>query len=216
MVMKEDIGTIIEQYIDEHTDDVSPLLQQLIHETEEKTGRARWSIGKTEGKFLQLLVKISGAKNVIEVGTFTGYSALLIAEALPGDGSLTTCEVDENYAGLAKQYFDRSPHGSKIRLELNPALKTLGKFSSESVDFVFIDADKPAYSQYYDEALRILRRGGLIFVDNVFWRKKIFSPKLKNENARAIASLNAKIKADTRVEKVMLNIRDGVYLIRKR
>jgi caffeoyl-CoA O-methyltransferase len=214
--MKEDLEAVVDRYIDEHTDDVSPLLRQLIVETEEKTGRARWSIGKTEGKFLQLLIKLSGAKTVIEVGTFTGYSALLIAEALPGDGRVTTCEINEQYAGIAATYFERSADGYKIDLELNPALETLGGLEDNSADVVFIDADKTSYGDYYEEALRILRPGGFIFVDNVFWRKKIFSAKLKNVNARAIAALNAKIRGDTRVEKVMLNIRDGVYLIRKR
>ena len=95
-------------------------------------------------------------------------------------------------------------------------METLGELSGESMDFVFIDADKTSYSQYFDEALRILRQGGLIFVDNVFWRKKVFANKITNENARAIAAFNEKIKRDDRVEKVMLNIRDGIYLIRKK
>ncbi|MFC1886847.1 O-methyltransferase [Thermodesulfobacteriota bacterium] len=213
--MKEQINAAMEQYMEEHTDDISPLLVELIRETEKKTGKAYWSIGKIEGIFLQLLVKISNAKNVFEVGTFTGYSALMIAEALPEDGRLVTCEINNEYADIAKQYFNKSPHGYKIRLELNPAHITLGGVAAETMDFVFIDADKPGYRKYYDEGLRILHRGGLIFVDNVFWRQKIFSPKIKNENARAIAALNDKIKQDKRVEKVMLNIRDGVYLIRK-
>ncbi len=214
--MNGPIEAAIEQYMNEHTDDVSPLLEQLVRETEEKTGKSNWSIGKIEGKFLQMLVKISRSKNVFEVGTFTGYSALMIAEALPDDGRVTTCEINRAYARIAKRYFDKSPNGYKIRLELNPAHLTLRNVDDESVDFMFIDADKPGYSQYYDEALRILHPGGLIFVDNVFWRQKIFSPKLKNRNARAIAALNAKIKEDNRVEKVMLNVRDGIYLIRKR
>lgn len=216
MAMNKTIETHIERYMAEHTDDVSPLLDRLLRETEEKTGKSRWSIGKIEGRFLQMLIKISRSKNVFEVGTFTGYSALMIAEALPDDGRVTTCEINQAYAAIAKRYFDKSPNGYKIRLELNPAHITLRGVADDSVDFMFIDADKPGYSQYYEEALRILVPGGLIFVDNVFWRKKIFSAKIKNENARAIAALNAKIKEDTRVEKVMLNIRDGIYLIRKR
>jgi len=214
--MKRDIGAVIGKYIDEHTDEVSPLLQELLKETEEKTGRAWWSIGKIEGKFLQLLIRISGTKNAVEVGTFTGYSSLMIAEALPDDGTLTTCETNEEYASIALSYFKKSPHGKKIRLELRPAIETLAELSSESMDFVFIDADKTSYSQYFDEALRILRQGGLIFVDNVFWRKKVFTNEITNENARAIAAFNEKIKRDDRVEKVMLDIRDGIYLIRKK
>ena len=211
-----EFGAVTEKYIDDHTDDVSPLLRELVEETEEVTGLSRWSIGKVEGKLLQLLVKISGARNAIEIGTFTGYSALIIAEALPVDGRLITCEANEKHAEIALRYFKKSPHGGKIRLELKPAMETLKGIADSSVDFVFIDADKPSYGRYFDEAMRILQTGGLIFVDNVFWRNKIFKQPITNENARAIAAFNEKVKNDDRAEKVMLSVRDGVYLIRKK
>jgi caffeoyl-CoA O-methyltransferase len=214
--VKKDLGAFIEKYIDDHTDDISALLLELIDETEEVTGLSRWSIGKIEGKLLQLLVKISGARNAIEIGTFTGYSALIIAEALPEDGRLITCETNPKHAEIALRYFRKSPQGSKIRLELKPAIETLRGIADNSVDFVFIDADKPSYGRYFDEAMRILHAGGLIFVDNVFWRNKIFKQPITNENARAIAAFNEKVKNDDRAEKVMLNVRDGVYLIRKK
>ena len=125
--MEKDLNAFIEKYIDDHTDDISALLLELIAETEEVTGLSRWSIGKVEGKLLQFLVKISRARNAIEIGTFTGYSALIIAEALPEDGSLVTCETNPQHAEIALRYFKRSPHGSKIRLELKPAMETLGE-----------------------------------------------------------------------------------------
>ena len=211
-----EFGAVTEKYIDDHTDDVSPLLRELVEETEEVTGLSRWSIGKVEGKLLQLLVKISGARNAIEIGTFTGYSALIIAEALPEDGRLITCEANEKHAEIALRYFKKSPHGGKIRLELKPAMETLKGIADSSVDFVFIDADKPSYGRYFDEAMRILQTGCLIFVDNVFWRNKIFKQPITNANARAIAAFNEKVKNDDRAEKVMLSVRDGVYLIRKK
>lgn len=214
--MGTEFSAITEKYIDDHTDDVSPLLRELVEETEELTGRSRWSIGKVEGKLLQLLVKISGTRNAIEIGTFTGYSALIIAEALPEDGSLVTCETNEKHAEIARRYFAKSPHGAKIRLELKPAMETLKEIGDGSVDFVFIDADKPSYGPYFDEAMRILQSGGLILVDNVFWRNKIFKPPITNKNARAIAAFNEKVKNDDRAEKVMLGVRDGIYLIRKK
>ena len=214
--MRTEFGAVTEKYIDDHTDDVSRLLRELAEETEAVTGRSRWSIGKVEGKLLQLLVKISGARNAVEIGTFTGYSALIIAEALPEDGRLITCEANQKHAEIALRYFKKSPHGSKIRLELKPAMETLKEIADRSVDFVFIDADKPSYGQYFDEAIRILQAGGLIFVDNVFWRNKIFKRPITNENARAIAAFNEKVKNDDRTEKVMLSVRDGVYLIRKK
>jgi len=213
--MEADLLKVVEDYVEAHTDDVSLLLEELLKETEKITGRARWSIGKVEGKLLQLLIKISNAKRVVEVGTFTGYSALVMAETLPEDGILTTCENSREYADIARRYFKKSPFGGKIRLKLGPALDALKAMPDNSQDFVFIDADKPSYGFYFDEALRILHSGGVIFVDNVFWRYKIFKKKITNENAKAIAAFNEKVRQERRVEKVMLSVRDGVYLIRK-
>jgi caffeoyl-CoA O-methyltransferase len=215
LAMEAELVNVVEDYVDAHTDDVSLLLEELLTETESITGRSRWSIGKVEGKLLQLLIKISNSKRVVEVGTFTGYSALIMAEALSDNGVLTTCEYNREYADIARRYFEKSPHGRKIQLKLGPALQSLKAIPDNSVDFVFIDADKPSYGVYFDEALRILRTGGVIFVDNVFWRYKIFKKKITNENAKAIAAFNEKVMQESRVEKVMLSVRDGVYLIRK-
>ena len=213
--MEAEMAKIVGDYVDAHTDNVSLLLEELLAETEKITGRSRWSIGKVEGKLLQMLIKISNTKRVVEVGTFTGYSALVMAEALPEDGILTTCENSREYADIARRYFEKSPYGQKIQLKLGPALQSLKAIPDNSEDFVFIDADKPSYGIYFDEALRILHTGGIIFVDNVFWRYKIFKKKITNENARAIAAFNQKVMQENRVEKVMLSVRDGVYLIRK-
>jgi caffeoyl-CoA O-methyltransferase len=215
-IMQVDMAKVIENYVDAHTDDVSPLLQELMAETEKLTGRSFWSIGKVEGKILQLLIKISNTKRAVEVGTFTGYSALVMAEALPEDGILTTCENSQAYADIAKRFFKKSPHAGKIQLKFGPALQTLKDMPAACADFIFIDADKPSYGDYFDEALRILSPGGLIFVDNVFWRCKIFKNKITNENAKAIAVFNEKVRQEKRVEKVMLSVRDGIYLIRKK
>jgi caffeoyl-CoA O-methyltransferase len=215
MRVEKNLDLIIENYIAEHTDDLSPLMQDLLKETEAITGRSRWSIGQVEGKLMQFLVKISGTRNAVEIGTFTGFSALMIAEALPDDGLLVTCESNKEYAEIARGYIQKSPHGRKIRLALQPAMQTLKTIADGSVDFVFIDADKPSYGLYFDEALRMLRAGGFIFVDNVFWRNKIFKPKITNDNALAIAAFNEKVKEENRVETVMLSVRDGIFLIRK-
>jgi len=213
--MEAELAKIVEDYVDAHTDNVSQLLEELLAETEKITGRSRWSVGKVEGKLLQMLIKISNARRVVEVGTFTGYSALAMAEALPQDGVLTTLESSREFADIAQRYFEKSPYGYKIQLKLGPALQSLQAIPDNREDFVFIDADKPSYGLYFDEAIRILRSGGIIFVDNVFWRHKIFKKKITNENARAIAAFNEKVRRETRVEKVMLSVRDGVYLIRK-
>jgi caffeoyl-CoA O-methyltransferase len=207
---------VIAAYVEDHTDPLPPLLEELIRETRRQTGRLHWCVGRAEGKLLQMLVAISGARKVVEVGTFTGFSALLMAEALPEDGRLITCESQPAFARIAQQFFDRSPHGHKIRLELGPAMESLTRMADGVMDFVFIDADKTAYADYYEEALRILTSGGLVLADNVFWRGKIFKASLTNQNARAIAAFNDKVGSDRRVEKVMLAVRDGCYLIRKK
>ena len=170
--------------------------------------------GKVEGAFLRMLVRVTGARKVVEIGTFTGYAALMMAEGLPADGELVTCDISEEYASIARRYFDRSPHGKKIRLVLAPAAGTLRGIPDGSVDFVFIDADKGSYLVYYEESVRILRSGGLIPADNVLWYGRVLSPE--DDDSRAIVSFNCKVMSDDRVEKVMLPVRDGVYLIRKR
>ena len=214
--IQQNLPAVIESYAEHHTDEVSPLLKALAQETMDLTGRQHWSIGKVEGNLLQMLVKIAGARRVVEIGTFTGFSALLIAEALPEDGRLVTCEINRSFAEVAKRYFGRTPHGRKIRLKIGPAIETLSRLPEGEFDFVFIDADKPSYSDYFEHAMRLLRPGGVIFVDNVFWRRKIFKEKITNANAQAIARFNAKVCADNRIEKVMLGIGDGCFLIRKK
>jgi caffeoyl-CoA O-methyltransferase len=202
------------RYVEENVGPVSPLLEELERETREKTERSGMLTGRVEGGFLRMLVRVSGATKVVEIGTFTGYSALMMAEGLPPDGVLVTCEVSEEYACFARNYFRRSPHGSKIRLALGPALDTLRAIPDGGVDFVFIDADKELYPRYYEESVRILRSGGVIVADNVLWYGRVLSPE--DKDSRAIVEFNRQVRADGRVEKVMLPVRDGVYLIRKR
>lgn len=204
----------LERYIENHVGPVSPLLEELERETRERTGHPGMLTGRVEGAFLRMLVQLSGARKVMEIGTFTGYSALMMAEGLPAGGELVTCEVSGEYAAIARKYFDRSPHGGKIRLVLGPAAETLRGVPDGSVDFVFIDADKGGYSLYYEEGVRVLRCGGLIAADNVLWYGRVLSPE--DADSRAIVSFNRKVMSDDRVEKVMLPVRDGVYLVRKK
>lgn len=208
------LSAALETYVEEYTSPVPPLLSELERETRTVTDAHRMLTGRVEARLLQILVRVSGSRRVIEVGTFTGYSALMMAEGLPDDGILHTCEISRKYASIALRYFRKSPHGRKIRLRIGPAIDTLSKFPDNSMDFVFIDADKPSYPAYYDEGLRLLKRGGLIAVDNTLWSGKVLEPA--DRDSRAIALFNKKVKKDRRVEKVMLTIRDGVYLIRKK
>ncbi len=204
----------IERYAELHTSPVSELLVELEKETIEKTGMPNMLTGRTEGRLLQILVSISRAKKVLEIGTFTGYSALMMAEGLREGGELVTLEVEKEYAGIAKKYFKRSPHGKKVRIKLGPAMDSMRRMPRKSFDFVFIDADKGSYSLYYEESLRLLKKGGIIVADNTLWYGRVLSPQ--DSDAKAISEFNDMVGNDKRVEKVMLTIRDGVYLIRKK
>jgi caffeoyl-CoA O-methyltransferase len=204
----------IEKYVAEHTSPVSSLLEELEKETYKNTSLPQMLSGKVEDRLLQMLIRISGAMRVVEIGTFTGYSALMMAEGLPEDGELITLEISREYAEIAMSYFKRSPLAHKIKLILGPAKDTLKQIQDEGIDFVYIDADKKSYPLYYEESLRILNKGGLIVADNALWSGRVLSPQ--DDNSKAISRFNEIVRKDDRVEKVMLTVRDGIYLIRKK
>ena len=204
----------IARYVEAHASPVPPLLEELERETRERTSAPGMLSGRVEGQLLGLLVRLAGARQVIEIGTFTGYSTLLMAEALPAGGMIITCEIDEAHAAIARRYFARSPHADKIALRLGPALDTLRELKPQSVDLVFIDADKEGYPSYYTESFRVLRSGGMIVADNALWGGSVLHPD--DSESEAIARFNDMVMADGRVDKVLLPVRDGVYLVRKR
>lgn len=204
----------IENYVEKHTSAETALLKELEKETIACTEYSSMLTGRVAGRLLQLLIRISGARKVIEIGTFTGYSALMMAEGLPEDGKLITCEISEEYARIAQKYFDHSPYSQKIEIKIGSAIETLRTITPESIDFVFIDADKISYSQYYDKSMTIVKKGGLIAADNALWSGRVLHPD--DEDSQALALFNKKVKEDTRAEKVLLTVRDGIYLIRKK
>lgn len=156
----------IEEYAAAHADPASPLLDELRVETHAKMKYPQMQVGRIEGAFLRMIVRLIGAKRVLEIGMFTGYSALCMAEGLPEGGTLVTCDIDPVAEGIAKSFFSRSPHGKKIDVRIGPALETIAKLSPP-LDLVFIDADKGNYSSYIDWALKLSRPGTLIIADNV-------------------------------------------------
>ena len=170
-------------------------------------------VGLIEGRFLQMLVRLTGARTILELGMFTGYSTLMMAEALPDDGKLITCEIDPKAEAIARRYFAESSHGHKITIRMGPGLDTI-KTLAGPLDLVFIDADKPNYSNYYEACLPLLRPGGLIVADNVLWSGKVLSPK--DATDEAIVAFNRLVHADPRVENVCLTVRDGIMLAWKR
>lgn len=203
----------IEGYAREHTQPAPELLEQLEKYTLENTSDPDMLTGRVEGRFLKMIVQITGVKNILELGTFTGYSALSMAEALPGDGRLVTLERDPEAKAIAEDYFSQSPHGNKIEIKFGEAMETIMDLDF-TPDLVFLDADKDRYPEYYDIIVDMLNPGGLILIDNSLWDGEVVNPE--TESARAIAKMNELIVADDRVENVLLTVRDGIQLIRKK
>ena len=197
----------IERYAEAHSTPQPAIFEELSRETHAKTKSPQMLVGPLEGGFLKLLVRATGARRVLEIGTFTGYSALMMAEGLPADGELVTCDVSRESTDIAKRFWARSDHGPKIRLELGPALRTIAALEAP-FDMVFIDADKESYVAYWEACVPLLRRGGVIVCDNVLWSGKVLEPKEAVD--RAVADFNRHVVADRRMETVMLPFRDGV------
>jgi len=170
-------------------------------------------VGHLEGNLLAMLIKLTGARRVLEIGLFTGYSAIAMAEALPEEGELVSCEIDPKHARIAQGFIDKSPHRDKILIKLGPAIDSL-KSLTGPFDMVFIDADKENYGDYYEAVLGLLRPGGLMVADNVLWSGAVLDPQ--QESDRALVNFNARVLEDHRVEQVMLTVRDGILLIRKK
>jgi caffeoyl-CoA O-methyltransferase len=193
------------------------VLRRLAEETERMGDIAVMQIGPDEGAFMTLLVRAIGARRALEVGTFTGYSAICIARGLPDDGELVACELSEDYAKTASRYFDEAGVSDRIDLRLGPALETLRAMpASEAFDFAFIDANKDDYPDYYEECLARLRPGGVIAVDNVLGAGRVVDPDPEDEQARGIVELNERLATDERVDIAMVPIADGVTLALKR
>jgi len=203
-----------EQYAQDHTSPMSPLLEEVERYTLNETSYPSMLTGRVEGRFLQLIVALSAGRSVVDVGTFTGYSALAMAEALVPDGRVVTIEHDPANADIAQAFFDRSPHGGKIELRRGEAIDVLKSLPAGATDIVFIDADKANYLSYYHESMRLLRDGGLIIADNALWYGRVFEPE--DEDSKAMALFNEEVNADDRAEKLFLTLRDGIYLIRKK
>lgn len=199
----------IEDYCERHTTALTELHEQLLRETEDKTSTANFLVGEIEGAFLKMLARITAAKRILEVGMFTGYSALCFAEALPPDGLVITCEIDPNAIEIARRFFARSPHHDKIQILEGRAADSL-KALQGPFDLCFIDADKPNYNCYYDRCLELARKGGLIVLDNMLRYGRVLNPT--EEDARIVNALNDRIHKDPRVENVLLPFRDGIML----
>ncbi|MGH9265999.1 MAG: O-methyltransferase [Acidimicrobiales bacterium] len=205
----------IEAYAVAHTSPEDPLLADVAATTRATQEDHGMMVGLLEGRYLETLVWLSGARRILEIGCFTGYSALSMAAALPPDGAITTCEVDPDRAALARRHFDASPWGDRIEILLGPALDSIRTLDGP-FDLVFIDADKTNYANYYEAVLPLLSDRGLMVADNVLWRGQVLDEEDRSDETVAIRAFNDLVVDDPRVTCVMTTVRDGVTLIRRR
>jgi len=209
----------VERYVSHVITRETPLQQRLRAETA-GLPQAGMQVGPDQGKLLALLVHLIGARRALEIGTFTGYSALAVAAALPADGKLIACDISAEWTRIARRYWDEAGVSGRIELRLGPARDTLAALirdgAAGSFDFAFIDADKTGYDAYYEACLTLLRPGGLIALDNMLWNGAVADPRVQDPDTSALRALNVKIRDDVRVESCLLTVGDGVMLARKR
>jgi caffeoyl-CoA O-methyltransferase len=207
----------VHDYLLAHAPPLDDVQRDLIAETQALGGISVMQIAPEQGAFMALLTRLIGARRAVEIGTFTGYSALCVARALPDDGGLLCCDVNEEWTAIARKYWERAGVDGKIELRIAPALDTLRSLpAGEQFDLAFIDADKENYPNYYEEVLARLRPNGVILVDNTLWMGAVIDPKASDDQTNTIRAFNDKVAADDRVESVILTIGDGLTLIRKR
>jgi caffeoyl-CoA O-methyltransferase len=205
------------EYLVAHGTPPDDVQRELIEETAKLGGIAGMQIAPEQGAFMTVLTRLVSARRAVEVGTFTGYSALCIARGLADDGQLLCCDVSDEWTSIGRRYWQRAGVADKIELRLGPAADTLRSLPAEELfDLAFIDADKPSYPVYYEEILRRLRPNGVILVDNVLWDGRVFQPDADDENTIAIRAFNDMVAADKRVDAVMLPVSDGLTVVRKR
>jgi predicted O-methyltransferase YrrM len=209
----------IERYVGETITKETPLQKRLRAETA-KLPMAMMQIGPDQGALLALLVRLIGARRTLEIGTFTGYSALTVAQALPEGGKVIACDVSEEWTAIARRYWREAGLADRIELRLGPAAETLKALleagGAGSFDFAFIDADKSGYDTYYELCLRLIRPNGLVAIDNVLWSGAVLDSKKRDADTAALRALNLKIRDDARVDSALLTVGDGLMLARKR
>jgi caffeoyl-CoA O-methyltransferase len=212
--MNDVVTPEIDAYAERHTTPPTDLLDRLAEETKATLSAPQMLTGAVEGRFLQFLVYATGARRILELGTFSGYSSISMAPALPAGGRIDTCELSEEHAAVAKRYIEEAGYADRITVHLGPGLETIERLDGE-FDFVFIDADKGNYVNYYEAVLPRLSERGLIAADNTLWSGRVLDDTDDSEGTEAIRAFNEHVIADDRVVSVMLSVRDGVTLIRR-
>jgi caffeoyl-CoA O-methyltransferase len=212
--MEKLVPSEIEAYAERHSMPESAICRALREETQLTMEYPQMLVGPLEGAFLKMMTQVVGAKRVLEIGMFTGYSALCFAEALPDDGTVITCEINEQSAAVARRYFAQAPVGGKITIRMGPALDTM-RMLTGLFDLIFIDADKTNYLNYYRRSLDLLAPNGVILIDNVLWSGEVLKQPPPDESTAAIQELNRTVAADPRVTSVLVTIRDGILVIKR-
>ena len=204
-------------YIYDHTQPLHPVQRDILNHNKTLGDIQRMQISEVQGHFLQLIIKINNVKNCLEIGTFTGFSSLTIALALPNGGKLTTLDHDKKIVHVAKDFFKKGNLDNKIEIVISPALETLKRFSQEGkkFDLIFIDADKGNYKNYYELSLNLINEKALIIFDNVLWHGEVFKKNVTDEQTITMIEFNKYIKDDNRVEKIILPLGDGLTICRK-
>jgi predicted O-methyltransferase YrrM len=202
----------VEAYAERHTSPDGELFERLAAETHEKTTAPQMMVGRLEGRFLGSLVRMLRARRVLELGTFTGYSSISMALALPSEGRVITCDVNEETTAIARRYAEEAGVADRIDFKLGPGLETIAGLDGP-FELVFIDADKPNYVNYYEATLPLLAEGGLIVVDNTLWSGRVADDSDDDANTQAIRALNDRVLEDPRVQNVLLTVRDGMNLV---
>jgi len=213
MPLSDLVSPAIEEYAAAHSVAESDVCRLIREETYRTQDYPQMVVGPLEAAFLKMMALAVRARRVLEIGTFTGYSALAMAEALPEDGSVLTCEIDPESAAFARRYWDKSPHGRKIEVRVGPALETLRTLTGP-YDLIFIDADKSNYVNYYRRAKELLAQTGVILIDNVLWSGRVLNANAPDPSTKAIQELNRIAAADSSVTAVLLTLRDGVFVIK--
>jgi predicted O-methyltransferase YrrM len=218
MIKRSLLPDAVEQYVAQVATKETDIQQRLRSETE-RLPNAMMQLGPDQAAFLAWLVQLIGARRALEIGVFTGFSALTVALALPSDGLLVACDISEEWTSVGKPYWNEAGVAEKIDLRIGPAATTLDRlireFGQETFDFAFIDADKGAYDLYYERCLRLIRRGGVIVLDNVLRQGDVADKKVNDRGTELMRSLNLKIRDDPRVSVVMLTLGDGLTVARK-
>lgn len=212
--MNQLVPSDIEAYAETHSMPESSVCRALREETHRTMPYPQMLVGPLEGAFLKMMTQLVGAKRVFEIGMFTGYSALCFAEALPKDGTVITCDIDEKAAAVARRYIAQAPFGSKISIRMEPALDILRKLDGP-FDLIFIDADKTNYLNYYRRSLDLLAPNGVLLIDNVLWSGEVLKQPPPDESTAVIQELNRAVSADPRVTAVLVTMRDGILVVRK-